>query len=154
ERCYTMRNSTRPASGIRSVVIWDTHTLREVGRISFAQKGFFASMLCTISPDGRFLTSGSFVPGSPLQLLDLIAARKLPSLQAFRAVFSPDSRRMVVIGWDGRTRVYDTRSWKEAAPPLKHVPKSLNFSPDGRLLVTGSYGGTVSVWDAASWRLT
>jgi WD40 repeat protein len=62
----------------------------------------------------------------------------------------PDGRTLASGSFDGRLRLWDTRTRKQLGRPLRgHTDAvySVAFSPDGRTLVSGGGDGTVRLWD-------
>ena len=82
------------------------------------------------------LASGTLV-GKPLEHPSLIRA----------AHFSPDSRQLLVLGWEG-TRFWDVATGRPASVqlPANSRPTQAVFSPDGRRLLTGEYSAA-RLWD-------
>jgi WD40 repeat protein len=71
--------------------------------------------------------------------------------------FSPDGRRAVMVGGDGRVFVSDLWGAQGETSVLEGhdaLVLSTVFSGDGRRLVTASIDGTVRVWDLAAGRTT
>ena len=64
--------------------------------------------------------------------------------------FSPDSRMLVIAGWDGRLRTFDTVHWKPRWE-ARADQNTLSFSRDGRMLAGGG-GDSEVTWDAATGR--
>ena len=62
--------------------------------------------------------------------------------------FSPDGRRVASSGHDGRIKLWDLSTRREA-DVLVHgrVVRSLAWSPHGKILATGADDGTVRLWD-------
>ncbi len=63
-------------------------------------------------------------------------------------LFSPDGKRLVSGGHDGRIVVWDTETGKPAKPGASHrlLVSGLAFSEDGSKLVSSSWDGTAVVW--------
>ncbi|MFC5268120.1 BTAD domain-containing putative transcriptional regulator [Kribbella qitaiheensis] len=66
------------------------------------------------------------------------------------ATYSPDGRRIAVIGVNGEVLTIDAQSRQVRRAPAGHKDEGLfvRFSPDGSRLVSGAADGTVSLWDA------
>ena len=67
---------------------------------------------------------------------------------AYAVSFSPDGKRLLVGGFGGLIRVYDTTSWQEVAQYVHH-DKSTNhieFAPDNDTFAVSSSDRTISVW--------
>jgi WD40 repeat protein len=67
--------------------------------------------------------------------------------------FSPDDRMLFVGQYDGRGRLYSTRTWKPVGKVFEgHTDRVTfaRFSPGGRTLVTSGAEGTVRPWDAST----
>jgi len=69
----------------------------------------------------------------------------------WKCVFSPDSKRLLTTGHDGRAVVWDLATRAQIAS-VEHddVLTGALFSPDGRQFATLGVGGRIVVWDAAS----
>jgi WD40 repeat protein len=66
------------------------------------------------------------------------------------AEFSPDGEQVVTASADNHAGIWNIRTSRLAAPPLKHtrtVERAV-FSPDGRRVATASLDRTARVWDA------
>ena len=71
-----------------------------------------------------------------------------PARQLWKAVFSPDGKRVAAVSADGTAQVWDVASGR-ATPMLRgHTDQvwGVAFASDGRSLVTGSWDGTARVW--------
>ncbi len=68
---------------------------------------------------------------------------------------SPDGKRLLASGEDGKVHVFDTSTWKEVTNFQAHdnVVWGLNYSPDGAFFVTGGGDYTAKVWDASTLEL-
>ncbi len=66
------------------------------------------------------------------------------------AHFSPDGRRVLTAGDDGRAYLWDSETGEAVTPPMTHAGPVLRaiFSRDGRRLATASQDRTARVWDA------
>ncbi len=71
---------------------------------------------------------------------------------AYAVAFSPDGKRLLVGGFGGLIRVYDTASWHEVGQYVHHE-KSTNhiaFAPDNDTFAVSSSDRTISIWRAGS----
>src|SRR5262249_62047896 len=61
------------------------------------------------------------------------------------ARFSPDSKLVLLSGWDGTARLWDVASRKPVGEPIKHSNKILvfAFSQSGHLAATGCIDGVL-----------
>ena len=67
---------------------------------------------------------------------------------AYAVTFSPDGSRLLVGGFGGLIRVYDTTSWQEVRQ-YAHHDKSTNhiaFAPDGDTFAVSSSDRTITIW--------
>ena len=83
---------------------------------------------------------------------ELIAELDAFEGHAYAIAFSPDGSRLLVGGFGGLIRVYDTNSWDEAAQ-YAHHDKSTNhiaFAPDNETFAVSSSDRTVSLWQGDS----
>ncbi|MEM7424460.1 MAG: hypothetical protein AAF441_00060 [Pseudomonadota bacterium] len=85
-----------------------------------------------------------------LSRIQAASARPIRPVAVNAAAFSPDGRRLVFGGRDGRVRLNDARSGAVLWTRSGHhtAVSSLAFSPDGRRLAFGAGDGVVQVWDA------
>jgi WD40 repeat protein len=70
-------------------------------------------------------------------------------------VFSPDSRTLASVVFDGTIRMWDVATRKQLGQPLTRKQLGLRsasvaFSPDGKTLVTGGADNTIRFWDVAT----
>jgi WD40 repeat protein/Flp pilus assembly protein TadD len=68
------------------------------------------------------------------------------------ARFSPDGRRVLTAGDDGKVHLWDSETGEKTTPPLRHAGPVLRavFRPDGRHVATASHDRTARVWDTAT----
>jgi hypothetical protein len=111
-----------------------------------------------ISPDGRWLVTGSY--DKTTRLWDLTA--RDPAVapvvlrgherEVLRVAISPDGRWLVTGSVDKTARLWDLTAKDPAAAPIVlrgHENRiwCVAISPDGRWLVTGSFDKTARLWD-------
>ncbi|MCA1642932.1 MAG: protein kinase [Acidobacteria bacterium] len=72
---------------------------------------------------------------------------------ARQVAFSPDGRRLVSVGEDGRVIVWDFASRRRLATLTEHAGAvtTVGYSPDGRWFATGGADKTAVVWDASTF---
>ncbi|MDQ3329637.1 MAG: serine/threonine-protein kinase, partial [Planctomycetota bacterium] len=110
-----------------------------------------------ISPDSRTIAVDR---ESVVLILDVpglaIRKRLLGHRQSIRAIrFSPDGRWLATGAGDRKVILWDTRTWRHAAPWIAHGAevRSIAFSPDGRTLLTCGSDLTPKLWDIETGRL-
>ncbi|KAJ2920040.1 hypothetical protein MD484_g253, partial [Candolleomyces efflorescens] len=115
-----------------------------------------------ISPDGRYIVSGSF--DDRIRIWDLKTGTQVGEpLQGHTSdvtsvAISPDnSDRYVVSGSDDNTiRKWDIKTGQMVGEPLRGHPSSggvwsVAISADGKSIISGSDDGTICLWDAERW---
>ncbi len=139
----------------QTVRIWDTTTMRQVGRLS---AGYATAVV--FSPDGKTLAVSN-ISGS-IYLFDMTGAEPkagpiIPAAVsgAVHAIaFSPDNKRLACGNHDHLARLYDlTKTPPTDVGTLRGHTKAVaavGFSTDGKLLATGSSDGTVRLWDVSA----
>ena len=130
--------------------------------------------LSVISPDGRLVATGNFVPLSPMlrdgreqkadltiRVYELDSGKQVAALvghidQITGMAFSPDSRTIATAAgsfWYRKDRT--VRVWEVATGRALHVfdnpdgADSLEYLPDGRTVVTVGMDGVATVWDVS-----
>jgi WD40 repeat protein len=139
------------------VVVYDTATGAEVSTHP-AGAGYVITV--AYSPDDRFLLSGG--PGRDIVVRDLPAGteQKLTG-HADRVnvvAFSRDGKSLASGSEDGKVKLWDVATWKEARTLVGHKRPvyRVAFSPDSHRLLTagGAYGSggraEIKLWDVAS----
>jgi hypothetical protein len=112
-----------------------------------------------ISPDGRFIVSGS--EDHTVKVWELESGRLLRSLEGhtgrvWAVAVSPDGRFIVSGSSDRTVKVWELESGRLLRSLEGHTGKGVNavaVSPDGRFIVSGSDDRTVKVWELESGRL-
>jgi WD40 repeat protein len=111
-----------------------------------------------VSPDGRFIVSGS--RDRTVKVWDAQSGALLRSLKGHTdfvsaVAVSPDGRFIVSGSWDRTVKVWDAQSGALLRSLKGHTDFvfAVAVSPDGRFIVSGSHDRTVKVWDAQSGAL-
>ena len=110
-----------------------------------------------VSPDGRFIVSGS--QDRTVKVWDAQSGALLRSLKGHTSVsavaVSPDGCFIISGSWDQTVKVWDAQSGALLRSLGGHTGPVLAVavSSDGRFIVSGSWDGTVKVWDAQSGAL-
>jgi WD40 repeat protein/ribosomal protein L9 len=112
-----------------------------------------------LSPDGRYIVSGSGYPDNTLRLWEAASGREIARFEAhtrdvMAVAFSPDGRHIVSGSGDRTLRLWEVASGRELACFNGHWDwvTGVAFSPDGRYIVSGSDDGTLRLWDWATGR--
>lgn len=106
-----------------------------------------------ISPDGRYIVSGSL---NEFLIWDANSGERIHSLNEvliFSLAYSPDSR-YIAAGSFGYVALWDATSGQRLRilrtstdPDSLDQVTSLAFSPDAKQLLSGTYGGKLLLWD-------
>jgi hypothetical protein len=111
-----------------------------------------------VSPDGRFIVSGSW--DQTVKVWDAQSGALLRSLgghtgPVHAVAVSPDERFIISGSWDQTVKVWDAQSGALLRSLGGHTGPVLAVavSSDGRFLVSGLGDGTVKVWDAQNGEL-
>jgi WD40 repeat protein len=154
------------ASGLggHSVIrIVDGESLADIGRPVEVADELVVGL--SASPRGRLALTRSFRPGGGggggvpggIQVVDVVDGRvvargELPTMVS-SADFSPDDRRVAVVGETGRVGVLDVGSggWRWQPDPVSAWnPTDVTYALDGNLFVTGGSDGRVGLWDGTT----
>lgn len=119
------------------------------------QMGTGAITAVALSPDGRFVLTGS-IHGSAM-LWDAATGQQVRTFASHSEViasvaFSPDGRFVLTGSWDKKARLWDVASGEQIRTFEGHSASvtSVSFSPNGSTVITGSWDKTARLWDAAT----
>jgi WD40 repeat protein len=152
--------SVHPAAGNR-IKLRDAQTGAELRSFQSLPERLHA---LTFSPSASRLLAA--YQGGTLKLWDAvsgdeIAATKLSGIYIDQVRFSPDGKRLAVVGnlrrlLTGEVRILDAESLQEIRSLKGHTLNVMDvvFTPDGQRLATASYDRTVRIWDLATGQET
>ncbi|MCE7990306.1 MAG: hypothetical protein DYG89_54905, partial [Caldilinea sp. CFX5] len=109
-----------------------------------------------LSPDGRYVLSGSF--DSTARVWDLRTGAEVRRFVSYGGItsvaFSPDGQTVLLGDGNGPIRLWDVQPPPDPRTFSGHTAPVIaaKFSPDGRTLLTGSTDQTARLWDAATGR--
>ena len=139
-----------------TVRLWNLTTRRPAG---VPIVGDQAIQGLAVSPDGHTVA----VAAHGLQLWTTATGRRtgnpLPAADAGGpVVFSPDGSLLAAIGNDGKARLWDVATERQAGGAMSvggaaAGQDALAFSPDGKILATAGANGRASLWRVATQRM-
>ncbi len=127
-----------------------------LGTTRFWMGGRYAAF----SPDGKLLASANrSKEDKTIRLWDLATGKEVRRLEGheagvYRAVFSPDGKRLASVASDQTIRLWDVDRGAEIFRLRFEgtIRSNLAFSPDGKLLAAGTTNHTAFIWDVAQQR--
>jgi WD40 repeat protein len=131
---------------------WDLSIGRQT---SFQAQEDVASITSSaVSPDGKLIVTGSFLPKATLW--DVGTGREIREFMigtaATSVAFSDDGRLVLTGNFDGTAGLWDAATgWKIrqfGAPDSLDYVMSVAFSRDGKFVLAGSQQGTARIWNA------
>ncbi len=140
--------------------IWDSRTGHRLATLSH-RKGEDV-FVAAFSPDDRQVATAGVTRESAAgeaaeaRLWDARTGALLATLphESFveRLSYSPDGSRLVTSGGDQTARIWDTRSGREATPPLRHtnLVQQAEFFAGGSRVATTAMDQSFHFWDAAT----
>ncbi|MBX3732908.1 MAG: protein kinase [Verrucomicrobiae bacterium] len=123
--------------------VWHTEWLPDSGLSTLA-----------VSPDGRWLASGSGFEDVSVRIWDTSNGRQTVRLDGHTAWvskvdFTQDGRHLLTASTDQTIRIWDTTTWKleKVLRGHRHEVYGLAFSPVTRRIATGSNDGDLLLWN-------
>jgi len=139
----------------KTLTVWDSHTGKQLHQEELPM-AYWPYRRVAISPDGRFLTTGTFEGdliwwnAETWQRLSKTPAHNDPCRDV---AFSPDSRFLVTAGNNDGAQIWNIPS-RERVETLRGHERAVtcaSFNHSGTLIATGSEDGTVHIWDAKEY---
>jgi len=173
-------DGTKIVTGISSnldLILWDALTLQEITHLKGHTYPEYKHIITiAFSPDGKQIISGSSSSKSTdnLILWNAQTYQKITNFDGYsRAVesvkFSPDSRRIIVGGYDKNPAyeegknisyfladltVWDSKTHQEITSLLDVKGRNIStvsFSPDGTYIASGNLSQILALWDAQTF---
>jgi DNA-binding SARP family transcriptional activator/WD40 repeat protein len=125
------------------------------GRLERRPTGGGDARVSAVSPDHRFLALGSgsraavrILDGRTLELLGVVLLRAADRIEDL--AFTPDGRRIAVVGSSGVVQVVDAERAEQVGDPARVGPPLLqaDWLPDGRTAAVAAVDGSVALVDA------
>jgi WD40 repeat protein len=133
------------------IILYDTVTNEKI--LTFEGVTPHAVVKSVVSPNNKVLAVSSYWNiwfwdiGTGQKLLEVASTICLSHLGTF--TFSPDSRQVLISGYEGRVHILDLASGKliEEINTPNVGTRSLTFSPDGKILAVGSGAQNISLYN-------
>lgn len=118
------------------------------GNMLWSKSVFGVSGMVILSPDGRWMASGSL---GGVDLYDLEQQASVNHLKAGHVsamAFSPDNKMIAAANFDKQIRVFDLADMKELCVFEGHTvaPTAIHFTSDGSHLISDAGDNTIRVW--------
>ena len=110
-----------------------------------------------LSPDGRFLATGSNDPAGYIQLWDCLSGKRVRVFQGhddavISITFSHDGLRLLSSSYDKTARLWNVETGEQIVAYKGHTwwVWAAAFSPNDQQIVTAGQDGTAIIWDTLS----
>ena len=138
------------------VQLWGLTSGAEIRTWAFKDRSSFDIKPAAISPNGRFLITGSWSKG--VELWDISTGNRVRGFKGNADTtgsfaISPDGKYLATGNEDKTARLWEISSGKEIEDltvPSSLALRALAFSPDGKYLATGSDDRTAWLWDISA----